>query len=221
MRLAVTIGLVLAFAHAADAQHNAGFAHPLPSIGGSIKAPVSCTPRLVHRHVPTGVGARDRFGEIVIPYAVPYPIYPGYREDEDPAYIPSADQPNSGYQQQPTMSTGISAPYSPATPAIINQFLPDIVQSPLPQGLAIRSSQEDSEEIISGSPGLDGSEQPAFFIGLKDGTVYAAASYWLDGETIHYITVHGIHNLVSISLIDRKISLRLNGIDILANSGAP
>jgi hypothetical protein len=49
-----------------------------------------------------------------------------------------------------------------------------------------------------------------FFIALKDGWVTTAAAYWISERTLHYITPQGSHNMVSLELIDRPRSARLN-----------
>jgi hypothetical protein len=49
-----------------------------------------------------------------------------------------------------------------------------------------------------------------FFIALKDHSVRTAVAYWVQDETVHYITPLGSHNLVSISLVDQTLSARLN-----------
>lgn len=53
-------------------------------------------------------------------------------------------------------------------------------------------------------------EQPLFFIGLTDNSVYTAVAYWVEGGTLNYITPQGRHNQVSLSLIDRETTARLN-----------
>jgi hypothetical protein len=45
---------------------------------------------------------------------------------------------------------------------------------------------------------------------LKDSSVYSAVAYWVEGETLHYITTQGKHNQVSLSLVDRNLSEMLN-----------
>jgi hypothetical protein len=49
-----------------------------------------------------------------------------------------------------------------------------------------------------------------FFIALKDGWVTGAVAYWIREETLHYITFQGSHNMVSLDLVDRQRSARLN-----------
>jgi hypothetical protein len=54
-----------------------------------------------------------------------------------------------------------------------------------------------------------------FFIALKDHSVRTAVAYWVQDETVHYITPHGSHNLVSISLVDQTLSARLNSDNLV------
>jgi len=60
-------------------------------------------------------------------------------------------------------------------------------------------------------------EEPAhYLIAFKDHTIYVALAYWVDGDTLHYFTSGNTHNQVSISLLDRPLTERLNkesGID--------
>jgi hypothetical protein len=48
------------------------------------------------------------------------------------------------------------------------------------------------------------------FIALKDGMVTTAVAYWVRERTLHYITVQGSHNMVSLELVDRQRSAMLN-----------
>lgn len=53
-------------------------------------------------------------------------------------------------------------------------------------------------------------DQPLFFIGLTDNSVYTAVAYWVEGGTLNYITPQGRHNQVSLPLIERETTARLN-----------
>ena len=53
-------------------------------------------------------------------------------------------------------------------------------------------------------------ESPTFLIAFKDHTIYAAIAYWVEGETLHYVTNQSTHNQVSLDLVDRELSDRLN-----------
>jgi hypothetical protein len=55
-----------------------------------------------------------------------------------------------------------------------------------------------------------GPEAPHFLIAFKDHTIYSAIAYWVDGDTLHYFTSGNTHNQVSLSLVDRDLTERLN-----------
>jgi hypothetical protein len=45
---------------------------------------------------------------------------------------------------------------------------------------------------------------------MKDGWVYIARAYWVENDTLHYITLQGGHDQVSLPLVNREVSIRLN-----------
>ena len=53
-------------------------------------------------------------------------------------------------------------------------------------------------------------ENPTYLIAFKDHTIYAALAYWVEGDTLHYVTNQNTHNQVSLDLIDRDLSMRFN-----------
>jgi len=53
-------------------------------------------------------------------------------------------------------------------------------------------------------------ENPTYLIAFKDHTIYAALAYWVEGDTLHYVTNQNTHNQVSLDLIDRDLSNRFN-----------
>ena len=58
----------------------------------------------------------------------------------------------------------------------------------------------------------DEAQSPAqfFLIALKDGTVNAVTSYWVDGHMLNYITLPGAHVMVRLDLVDIGFSRDLN-----------
>ena len=66
--------------------------------------------------------------------------------------------------------------------------------------------------VYNSAPAQDpqSEERKSVLIAFKDHTIYAAFTYWLEGETLHYVTVHGTHNQVSLGLVDRELTERLN-----------
>jgi hypothetical protein len=49
-----------------------------------------------------------------------------------------------------------------------------------------------------------------YLIALNEGTVYSAYAFWVEGDTLHYITTKHAHNRMRLDLVDTKLSERLN-----------
>jgi hypothetical protein len=49
-----------------------------------------------------------------------------------------------------------------------------------------------------------------YLIAYKNQSIYPAVGYWLEGDTLHYITTQGAHNRASLDLIDQAFSEQLN-----------
>ena len=61
-----------------------------------------------------------------------------------------------------------------------------------------------------------------YLLAFKDHSIYSAVGYWVDGDTLHYITTGNIHNQVSLSLVDRELTEQLNkGRGVQVRLGAP
>jgi len=61
------------------------------------------------------------------------------------------------------------------------------------------------------------SEADYYLLAFKDQSIYSAVAYWVDGDTLHYITTGNVHNQVSVSLVDRETTQQLNrsrGVEI-------
>jgi hypothetical protein len=137
-----------------------------------------------------GVGGGVPFA----PYA--YPVYVGggggYYEP------PVQQQPNVVViypQQQP--------------PVVINQMLGGPAQEPQIQDISagVESYQAPARETAS-NPTAEPSSY--YLIAFKDNSIYSALAYWIEGETLHYVTAGNNHNQVSLSLVDRPLTERLN-----------
>ena len=49
-----------------------------------------------------------------------------------------------------------------------------------------------------------------YLIAFKDHSIYSAFAYWVEGDTLHYVTPQRVHNQVSLSLVDRDLTDHLN-----------
>jgi hypothetical protein len=54
------------------------------------------------------------------------------------------------------------------------------------------------------------SGSPIYLIAFKDHVIRAAASYWVDGRTLHYITLEREERQTPLDGVDREMSLQLN-----------
>ncbi|HEX8984749.1 MAG TPA: hypothetical protein VF767_04935 [Bryobacteraceae bacterium] len=124
------------------------------------------------------------------PIIYPVPVYLGGDYYSDPAYYPQEPQ-----QQTPNI-TIIMPPQPAQAPAGTAEA---------PPGGVIHNYQAPSAERPEPS-----NDQVVFFIALKDSSVYTALAYWVEDGTLHYITSQGKHNQVSLDLVDRATSAKLN-----------
>jgi len=171
-----------------------------PRLPGSplVAAPV---PQVPHR--PHGNGG-----------AVAYPVFygGGYYDYEAPS---APYSPDAAYQgQAPGYGNGSGNGYDQTTQppvVIINQyFKPDIANpvmhdysnAPLPGPGAQQSTSDQTSAA--------GDRQVMFLIAMKDHTIFPAVAYWVEGDTLNYITVQGAKNSVSLDLVDRDFSRQIN-----------
>lgn len=167
---------------------NPGFAHGL---AGTVNGRIPYGSTLPNRGRRGGVGA----GYVYVPYA--YPVYMGGPD----GYVGQESGPNVMYQQ----------PQQP--PVVINQtFVGGAqpaadIQQPETAGIQLyEAPARTTEEMAAAAP------QPAsyYLIALKDHSIYSAVAYWIDGDNLHYFTQGNVHNQVSMNLVDRQLTERLN-----------
>jgi len=152
---------------------------------------------------------------------VPYPVfYGGYY-----GYDPSAAGygPGPGYSQDGSQN-------GPGLPSVvINQnFVPPQAN---PQVRDYSGDQQEPQQQQLDQSGLKlyqappshpytdaaaaqrtaSSDQPTIYlIALRDHTVVQALGYWIQGSVLHYVSVEQTINQLSVDLVDRDLSQRLN-----------
>ncbi|HUJ49379.1 MAG TPA: hypothetical protein VLW25_04245 [Bryobacteraceae bacterium] len=139
-----------------------------------------------------------------------YGYAPGYGYDPSLGYAPAeGDQP-------PVVNSG-SMP-----PVVINQnFVPPqanpVVREYGPGGAS--DDQSGLKMYQAPTPGQSAPQaQPAnpdqatiYLLAFRDHNIVQALGYWMEGSTLHYVTMDHDLNQVSLDLIDRDLSQRLNG----------
>jgi hypothetical protein len=186
--------------------------NPFPA--GSALSPITVPLGSVSPPRNNGFGRvlRNRSGSTVIAYPLyvggyggyGYPYYDSSYYTDPTTLIPQQQQPNVTVimppQQPPVVINLGSGGSQQQEPMSFYPPQPDAQQQPAPA----QATQPAT------------SEPPVYLIAFKDHTIYSAIAYWVDGDTLHYFTSGNTHNQVSISLIDRPLTERLNremGVD--------
>jgi len=140
------------------------------------------------RH-PGGAARRGTGAVIYVPYGVS-----SYYEPVDPGSGYYPQQP----QQQMAPQVVINQNFvSETARPVVREYVSD-------ENGAIRLYQPPAEQ----APQVE--ENPTYLIAFKDHTIYAALAYWVEEGTLHYVTNQNTHNQVSLDLVDRELSERLN-----------
>jgi hypothetical protein len=137
-------------------------------------------------------------GTVAAPsYIYAFPVYVGGGYDN--SYAPQDPPPQQ--QQQPPQQ-------QPAVPVMI-QVGPDGQYTTLGprQPMPIYEVQRQPETVDEPEPA---NTSTPYLLAFKDHTILSAVAYWVDGETLHYFTTGSTHNQVSMSLLDRELTERLN-----------
>jgi hypothetical protein len=140
---------------------------------------------------------------------VPYPVFYG---NGYYGYDPSNDyaQPAPGYDADPNYAGGYGA--APAQPPVVilnqnyrpdqaNPVIRDYTNTPLP---------EPTMKVYDAPPSGNADTPVIYMIAMKDHTIFPAVAYWVQGDTLHYVTTEGSHNRASLDLVDREFSKQLN-----------
>jgi hypothetical protein len=192
MRTLVGSGLSLLLASGLLAQYRGG---PRFTIPGAVTDPTFAA-RLGRTVAGQGVRRRPPVPGTSRPWTVityAYPVYVGgYFEDAYPAEPVPQEPPGN------TMSCP-SQPVPENTEVVGSDDAQDPT-TPTASAVEFRPVEEPAST----------NEPSHYLIAYKDHTIYSAVAYWVDGDTLNYFTSANSHNQVSLSLIDRDLTERLN-----------
>jgi len=141
---------------------------------------------------------RNNTGAYAYPVAVPVYVggygYGGYGYGYD--MMPQSQAPMYPQQQQPNVIVVYPpAPAYSGYPAYVYQQPPQSNITDLPP------SQTQAQ---------DQGEATHYLLAFTDHSIYSAVAYWVEGDTLHYCTSGNTHNQVSVSLVDRDLTRKLN-----------
>jgi hypothetical protein len=111
--------------------------------------------------------------------------------------------------QSAPSSDATAAANSPAPPpVVINQYFgaAPADQGPPPDTPASNFHYYQAPTNENPTP----SDTSYYLIAFKDNTIYSAVAYYTEGDTLHYFTSGNVHNQVSLSLVDRQLTEKLN-----------
>jgi hypothetical protein len=136
------------------------------------------------------------------PILVPFPViagpayYPPYGYSEpQPVYV----QAPTAQQQQPPVVI-INQNYKPDT---VNPQLRDYSNADLPEPTLKVYENKPKRVIEDDKPTI-------YLIAMKEGSIMPALAYWVEGDTLNYITRESSHNRISLDRVDREFSAKLN-----------
>ena len=235
----IILAAALAFVPAAFAQHTAtgsygNVLHPGVPSPGALRPPALVPPaaggvrigggghpgggRIVGDGIGNGRmgGGRRNFGGAVY---IPYPVYGGFGIGYGFDGFYASDYLGAGNNPGPEYPEPYSA--EPAAPVvIINQnFQTDSVRPQfrdysnvqLPQPGAVAAPPTAAAPAATPAQGALADDQPTIFlIAMQDHSIRPVIAYWVQGDTLHYVSRDGVLDQVSLAQVDRDFSRQLN-----------
>jgi hypothetical protein len=74
----------------------------------------------------------------------------------------------------------------------------------------MREYDEYGQEVHPSAPASGAAASPIYLLAFKDHVIRAAASYWVEGRTLHYVTLEHDARQVPLTDLDRDLTLQLN-----------
>lgn len=156
---------------------------------------------------------------VIVPYPVFYGGYYGLYGYYDPSaagYAPGYAPPNgAGYVDDGSQANGPGMPS-----VVINQnFVPQQGNPQVREYTGDPSQDQSGMKLYQAPPshpyadsqrGSNNGQPTIYLIAFRDHTIVQALGYWMQGSTLHYVSAEQTLNQVSIDLVDRDLSQRLN-----------
>jgi hypothetical protein len=126
------------------------------------------------------------YGYGYTPYISTYPSYYSYPSTYD-------------YNPSPNVTVIYAQPQQAMAPAYTTTAQP------------VMRTYDQYGQATGAAPAASASNSsPIYLIASKDQTIHAAAAYWVDGRTLHYVTLQREEKQVPLDSVDRSLSLQLN-----------
>lgn len=216
MRFLPVVAISLSVTALASAQVGAPFSSQQNALGGKFAAGgmgrplggISTSGRGQRGGGYGGGGSRRGAGAgYVAPYGYSWYV-PGLFDSWDystPSSIAVYGADTSPFIIPPPPPPVAMAPAPPAAPpVIINQYF----NGPPPANTAAAAPPSDETGHTAGEPLAP--VENYYLIAYKDHSVYPAISYWVEDNTLHYVTTQNTHNQASLDLIDINLTRTIN-----------
>jgi hypothetical protein len=139
---------------------------------------------------------------VVVPYA--YGDYAYASGDPNVIVIDRNTQTASSVEHVVTVEPQRVAQAKPAAEAKIIE-----VQPGDPEHTA--EAPTGDVKVFRGGLPQDFVEKAAFYlVAMKTGVIYTSGEHWLEGETLHYVTVKGVHRTAPLNDVDLDFTRQLN-----------
>ncbi len=144
-------------------------------------------------------------------YGYPYGYYPGFFGDYcDPFFSDCydngygySDYGNADYGGYPAYGSPSYSSPSPQVLIISNQAPPPQIVGPLPPAPSVWNAGPNAQANQK-------YQDPLYLLAMNDGTIRAVLAYWVDGATVHYVTMDHVQKQTPLASLDRSLSVRLN-----------
>lgn len=87
---------------------------------------------------------------------------------------------------------------------------PDAVPVPVNTNVVPASGHTYDQYGQEVKPAENSDASPIYLVAMKDHTIYAASAYWVDGKTLHYVTLQHQEKQAPLDQVDRSLSQQLN-----------
>jgi hypothetical protein len=112
----------------------------------------------------------------------------------------------------PSYTSGYAAPveYNPSPNVTVIYPSNAQPQYAAPVQPAMRTYDQYGQETRPQGSASAPSGPPVYLIATKDTLIHAAAAYWVDGRTLHYVTLQHEAKQVPLDSLDRGLTMQLN-----------
>jgi hypothetical protein len=142
------------------------------------------------------------------PYGLGYSYWPGYSYGYYNNYPYDYSYPDTYNDQAYAYSPGPAVTYAPAQGDPYGQAIAPGTYGGAAHPVTHAYDEYGQEAAAAGGSATNSS--PIYLIAQKDGEIQAAASYWIAGQALHYVTLDRQEKQVALSAIDRALTQQLN-----------